>query len=152
MQRPETPLSANDSEGSYDRRGVIAVIADAGRFLVIRRSRHVIAPGKLCFPGGGIEPGESERDALVRECREELGAEAKPLHRIWENVTPWNVHLAWWTAALTDPHALKPEPQEVEEVLWMTVDELAEAHDFLSSNEPFLALVRRREIIIDGIH
>ena len=31
--------------------------------------------GFLCLPGGFVDPDESTEDAVVRECREELGAE-----------------------------------------------------------------------------
>ena len=30
-------------------------------------------PGEVCFPGGGMEPGESALDCALREAREELG-------------------------------------------------------------------------------
>ncbi len=35
------------------------------------------------FPGGGIEPGESPMDALIREFREEVGLEVQPVMLIW---------------------------------------------------------------------
>jgi 8-oxo-dGTP pyrophosphatase MutT (NUDIX family) len=41
---------------------------DRGRMLMLR-SRH----GDLKFPGGGIDPGESVRQALLRELAEECG-------------------------------------------------------------------------------
>jgi 8-oxo-dGTP pyrophosphatase MutT (NUDIX family) len=34
---------------------------------------HSTVAGDLKFPGGGLEPGESHADALVREVREECG-------------------------------------------------------------------------------
>ena len=73
------------------RRGVIAVIVRDERFLVIRRSQHVVAPRAFCFPGGAIEGLESEPQALVRELREELGVDVTPRERLWASVTPWRV-------------------------------------------------------------
>ncbi|MES1213405.1 MAG: NUDIX domain-containing protein, partial [Singulisphaera sp.] len=55
------------------RRGAVGVIVRHERFLVIRRAEGIAAPGKFCFPGGGIEGEESEHQALVRELMEELG-------------------------------------------------------------------------------
>lgn len=76
------------------RRGVVAVVTRADRFLVIRRSAHVVAPGAFCFPGGGIEPGENEEQALVREFLEELNAAIEPVRLLWRSVTPWETQLA----------------------------------------------------------
>jgi mutator protein MutT len=51
-----------------------ALIHDAGKILLIQRSHDDDKrPGELDFPGGGIESGESPRDAMVREIGEEVG-------------------------------------------------------------------------------
>jgi ADP-ribose pyrophosphatase YjhB (NUDIX family) len=43
-----------------------------GRLLLIKRG-HAPSAGRWSLPGGRIEPGESERDALAREFLEETG-------------------------------------------------------------------------------
>ena len=110
-------MSAPDSS---PRRGVVAVVLRGDRFLVIRRSRHVRAPGMHCFPGGTIEPGESEAEALCRELQEELALPASPLRQIWTSVTPWNVELAWWLAEIDAAALAVPNPLEVESFHWLT--------------------------------
>jgi 8-oxo-dGTP diphosphatase len=47
---------------------------DAGRMLVILRG-HEPAKGLWSIPGGRIEPGETDAEAVVREVREETGLE-----------------------------------------------------------------------------
>jgi 8-oxo-dGTP diphosphatase len=47
-----------------------ALILRDDRMLLCRKSRDT---SKLILPGGRIEPGESDRDCLAREIREELG-------------------------------------------------------------------------------
>jgi 8-oxo-dGTP pyrophosphatase MutT (NUDIX family) len=106
--------------------------------LAIRRSALVSAPGKICFPGGGIEVDESETDALCRELLEELGATIRPLCRVWEFVTPWNVHLSWWLAERVDSAELIPHLPEVAEYFWLTPDEMLAHPDLLYSNGEFL--------------
>lgn len=115
------------------------MIERANRYLVIRRAAKVIAPGRLCFPGGGIEPGESEQQALIREMEEELGVVAEPVERIWESVTPWEVEIAWWSAKLEPAARLQPNPEEVAAVSWLTLEELQRREELLESNREFLA-------------
>lgn len=52
---------------------VAAVIEHEGMFLACRRRPDKAAGGKWEFPGGKIEPGETNEAALVREIQEELG-------------------------------------------------------------------------------
>jgi 8-oxo-dGTP diphosphatase len=50
-----------------------AIIKDeAGRLLLIQRG-HEPETGRWSLPGGRIEPGESDEQAVVRETREETG-------------------------------------------------------------------------------
>jgi 8-oxo-dGTP diphosphatase len=55
-----------------------AIITDgAGRLLLIRRG-HEPEEGRWSLPGGRVNPGESDWDALVREVREETGLHVEP--------------------------------------------------------------------------
>jgi 8-oxo-dGTP pyrophosphatase MutT (NUDIX family) len=129
---------APSGEGCPHRRGAVAVILRDGKFLVIRRSPHVIAARTYCFPGGGIEGDESEQEALVREIREELGAIVQPVRCVWRSVTPWKVELSWWLSLLEAGTELRPDPTEVESVHWFTAEEMARLPDLLESNHHFL--------------
>ena len=126
----------------------MAVIVRDGRMLVIRRSQSVVAPGAFCFPGGGIEPGETEAQALVREIREELGVAVKPVRRIWQSVTPWGVDLAWWLADLAADADPVPNPTEVESLHWHTPQEMAGLPELLESNRDFLDALESGRILL----
>ncbi|MEV7610940.1 (deoxy)nucleoside triphosphate pyrophosphohydrolase [Microbacterium sp. NPDC089320] len=52
---------------------VAAVIEQDGRVLACRRRPEKAAGGKWEFPGGKVEQGETNAEALIREIREELG-------------------------------------------------------------------------------
>jgi 8-oxo-dGTP pyrophosphatase MutT (NUDIX family) len=127
------------------QQGAIAVVCRKQRLLVIRRSRFVVAPGTYCFPGGAIELGESESQALQREFHEELGARLLPVQRIWQSVTPWNIRLSWWLADLEPTAVLHPNLQEVESIHWLTMEEIRALPELLTSNHAFLAAWDRRE-------
>jgi 8-oxo-dGTP diphosphatase len=55
-----------------------AIVRDgAGRLLLIKRG-HDPEAGRWSLPGGRIEPGETDAQALVREMREETGLTVLP--------------------------------------------------------------------------
>lgn len=105
-------------------RGALAVLRQADRFLLIRRARGVRLGGLWCFPGGTIEPHESESDALVREIREELGLLVRPEHRLMVmSKRGGKLLLHWWSATIVGG-ALAPNPAEVADARWMTPAEI----------------------------
>jgi 8-oxo-dGTP diphosphatase len=60
------------------------ILKEDGSFLLGQRAPDTFYPGYWEFPGGKVEPGETPRDALVRELHEELEIEV-------EAATPWIV-------------------------------------------------------------
>lgn len=110
------------------------------RFLVIRRSQSVTAPGTYCFPGGGVEPGETDEVALPRELNEELSIEnPRLIQKVWHSRSRSGVLLAWWIVEIDEAHErLVPDPAEVAEVHWWTAEEMRATGKLLDSNEAFL--------------
>ncbi len=131
---------------SLRQQGVVAVVRRDSRLLVIRRSRHVVAPGALCFPGGAIESGEDEVTAVCREFREELACDVMPIRRLWRSSTRRQVDLAWWLVHLDEAAVVVPQAAEVEAVYWMTEQQLAGHSDVLDSNRQFLAALHAGQI------
>lgn len=58
-----------DLSGRAVERRAVRAVARRGSSLLLLRTRH----GALKFPGGGVEPGETEEHALRRELDEECG-------------------------------------------------------------------------------
>jgi len=60
-------------------RVVAAEIEREGRYLITQRMAKAVLPLLWEFPGGKVERGESDQDALARELREKIGVEAEVL-------------------------------------------------------------------------
>jgi len=67
---PETPLA-----------GVGAVVVERSRVLLVRRGQEPLK-GKWSLPGGLLELGESIRDGVIREVREETGLAVEPVELV----------------------------------------------------------------------
>lgn len=140
----DIPLALNES--TPRKVGAVAVIRQGEKWLMIRRSALVRAPRKVCFPGGTIELGEAECDAIAREIQEELSLAITPLECIWRSVTSWGVALAWWTVEMPSEAFPIPHLDEVEEVLWLKTEEALAHPDLLESARDFFEAYLRGEI------
>jgi 8-oxo-dGTP diphosphatase len=139
-------MSQLPPEPTIRKHGAVAVIRRGNHWLMIRRSIHVRAPRKLCFPGGTIEQGEAEIDAVARELFEELGVEVTPSHCVWRSVTSWGVALSWWWVEWPQDAAPAPNPTEVEDVLWMEAEAAMSHDDLLESAKHFFEALLRGEV------
>ncbi len=122
-----------------------AAIVDGERVLVAQRSD---GPYDGCweFPGGKVEPGESDLAALVREIGEELGVTIAPQSFLGEvpldgvvgGGTAGASTLRVWSARIASG---RPVAHEHGELRWVGVDEL-EGLDWISADRPLLPAVR----------
>lgn len=99
-----------------------AAIVEGNRLLAARRSRPPALAGWWELPGGKVDPGETDRAALVRECREELGVDVRLGTRVGGG---WPISdgavLRVWTATLAWG---RPRPLEHTALRWLTAGEL----------------------------
>lgn len=63
---------------------VRALIIEEDKILLIKRVKTNLS--YFVIPGGGVEAGESNEEALIRECREELGLDLAVKDLILENM------------------------------------------------------------------
>ena len=117
--------------------GVVGVMQREGKYLVIRRAAGVRAPGAWCFPGGTIEAGETQRQALIREMHEELGVRCEPIEPCWEwEREDGRLRLYLWRAELVDGEPT-PNPTEVAEIRWASRAEILTLPNLLASMRCF---------------
>ncbi|MGW5055095.1 (deoxy)nucleoside triphosphate pyrophosphohydrolase [Actinokineospora sp. NPDC004072] len=94
-----------------------AVLRD-GQVLAQQRAYPPEAAGLWEFPGGRVEPGESDADAVRRECREELGIEVLPNGTVGPDVVlADDLVLRLYTAHA--PHGT-PRPNDHQALAWLT--------------------------------
>ncbi|MGH9409825.1 MAG: (deoxy)nucleoside triphosphate pyrophosphohydrolase [Vicinamibacterales bacterium] len=108
------------------RRSIVAaaVVESPDGFLVTRRQKGVHLEGLWEFPGGKCEAGESLRDCLRRELREELGVEStigEELAAVTHDYPELTVELHFFACAVTgNPQALLGQAMR-----WVPRSELA---------------------------
>jgi 8-oxo-dGTP diphosphatase len=100
-----------------------AVIERKGRILVTKRPEGVHLEGHWEFPGGKCAPGETLRECLVRELREELGVDAEvgpELLSTSHEYTARQVELHFFECSIEDD----PRPLLGQEMRWVERREL----------------------------
>lgn len=107
-------------------------------YLLAQRPQGKVYAGYWEFPGGKVEPGETMREALVREIQEELGV---TIDRAWP----------WLSCQFTYPHARvrlkffratswhgEIAPIEHSGFVWVRIGDLAPVAPVLPANGPIL--------------
>jgi 8-oxo-dGTP diphosphatase len=124
---------------------VAAVIESNGKILVCQRRRGDTFELLWEFPGGKVKAGETPRQALARELREELGAEAeigaelfRTTHRYAELSEP--IELTFFSASC-NPDMIRNLVFEAME--WRAPETLLELN-FLPADLEFIKVLARK--------
>ncbi|MBR4726674.1 MAG: (deoxy)nucleoside triphosphate pyrophosphohydrolase [Clostridia bacterium] len=101
-----------------------ALIRDGERFMICQRPRTKTRALEWEFVGGKAEPGETLRETLVRECREELGVTVTPgeifmeLDHVYPDIT---IHLTLFNAVIASGTVQMLEHNDIR---WITPAEI----------------------------
>lgn len=105
---------------------VAALIWDKNRFMICQRPAHKARGSLWEFVGGKVEPGERKEEALIRECREELGVTVD-VGDIFMEVThkypDITVHLTLFSASIREG---VPQKLEHQDIRWITAAQIKE--------------------------
>lgn len=121
---------------------VAALIRQGERLLICQRSAGKARALQWEFAGGKVEPGETKRQALVREIKEELGVTIRAGTEFLEVVHSYpdiTIHLTVYNAAI-----IQGEPQKLEhnEIRWVRPEE-AEQFDFSPADRFILEKIKK---------
>ncbi|HWH00815.1 MAG TPA: (deoxy)nucleoside triphosphate pyrophosphohydrolase, partial [Pilimelia sp.] len=114
-----------------------AIILD-GRVLACARSAPPEVAGMWEFPGGKVDPGESDVEALVRECDEELGVLIEVGGRVGGDIRLAHGRAILRVYAARLLGAATPQALEHAELRWLGPDEL-DSVPWLPADAPIVA-------------
>ena len=124
------------------RREVVAALIYRGdRFMICRRPEGKARAGMWEFVGGKAEPGETLEEALIRECREEIGVEimvGDPYMTVEYDYPDIPVHLTLFYAEIRSG---EPRSMEGNRIEWITVEEIPK-YTFCPADIPIIARLR----------
>ncbi len=122
---------------------VAAVIREGDRIFAAQRGYGSAKDGWE-FPGGKIEPGETPRQALIREIREELGAEiavGEKLVQVEWDYPDFHLSMGCYWCAVTRGRLTI---QEHESARWLAPDEL-DAVDWLPADRIVAEAIKKEQ-------
>ena len=128
------PSQWEPPEGALRSAVLVPLFEEEGQVWVVltRRSQHLRAhKGEIAFPGGRQDGGESLMDAALREAEEEIALDTKVVEIVGEldhlATFSSNSSIVPYVGILPNrPVKLVPNPDEVEAVVMVPLDELVQ--------------------------
>ena len=125
-----------------ERKEVVAALIRRGnRFMICRRPEGKARAGLWEFVGGKAERGETLAEALVRECREEIGvtvAVGDVYMTVTHDYPDISVRLTLFRAEILQG---APQPLEHQAIAWITASEI-DRYDFCPADEAIIARLK----------
>jgi len=120
----------------------VGICMREGKVLIARRHEKQMLAGLWEFPGGKIEPGETEEDCIVREMREETGLTVELVRKIGVTdhaFTHFSITLNAWICNWLSGEA---QPLSGSEIRWVLPQEL-DSYPFPKANKEIIKEFRR---------
>lgn len=121
--------------------GVGVIRSDEGTYLIAKRPLNGMLGGLWEFPGGKKESGESIRECVVRELREELGTDVITLNKLAEIDHAYSHFTITMHAYLCEIRSGIPEKRHHDELRWVTPAEM-ELFSFPKANKVLIGVIQ----------
>jgi len=99
---------------------VIGIVNKENQVLIVKRKQK---EGDLFwqFPGGGVEDGETNEQAIIRELREETGIDSIPIKCLGERIHPsTKKEMSYWSCEYISGD-LSISDDDLDEAIWVPV-------------------------------
>ncbi len=111
-----------------------AAIKKQGHYLITQRNERAVLPLLWEFPGGKVEDGETDQEALARELHFRLGIEAVIQDHLTHTEREYNDYIVELHLYRCELGPLSPQPLTVRDVRWVRPDEL-DGYDFTPADQ-----------------
>ena len=101
---------------------------EGGRYLITQRPAKATLPLLWEFPGGRVEEGESDPEALARELREEMGIQVRVLEQVihtHHEYARYDIDFRVYRCRLADA-AQEVQHLRVNDHRWVTLQEMSQ--------------------------
>jgi 8-oxo-dGTP diphosphatase len=134
------PMASSAEQGTHIR-VVAAVIESDGKYLITQRRSTAVLPGLWEFPGGKVEAGESDENALKRELRERVGVDVEVKGRMAQRLhhyDGYSVELNLYQTSIL--RGQEPKGLRVADVRWVASAEF-EKYPFPAADQATMDLL-----------